>query len=287
MMPVCKWETCQKVYLQEQVIFLPLLKKQERQRAEAVPARCPLAQGVQGEADSCPGGQRMPRGPGAGRLRAGSPSLGKEGGLCWTPPRPESAGQGREPAITASGAVCAPGGVPLGAASLDFVIVCERPGREFQTFPPRPARAGHRWAQLPCLVGSGQGPGAGPGACLPLCPRAQRRYLRAGSGLSPPPAPFPLAVTRGASASPSASPLPLPGRPPHRALASAGRRHGAVPPRSTPSAESQGGGQGGGGPERSVASPAFPRPPSLLPSRSQSARREALLPLTPPREPPF
>lgn len=229
-MPVCKWETCQKVYLQEQVIFLPLLKKQERQRAEAVPARCPLAQGVQGEADSCPGGQRMPRGPGAGRLRAGSPSLGKEGGLCWTPPRPESAGQGREPAITASGAVCAPGGVPLGAASLDFVIVCERPGREFQTFPPRPARAGHRWAQLPCLVGSGQGPGAGPGACLPLCPRAQRRYLRAGSGLSPPPAPF------------SRWPLPaeLQPRPPlPRSPSPGGRRTVRSPPPAADTARSR------------------------------------------------
>lgn len=253
--------------VQEQVLSLPLVKSRKDSWAEAVPARSPPAQGVPRG-----GGQLSRRRADAPRgleLGASAPGLAA---LPWgrrvgagAPQRPESAGQGRELIITASVGV---GGCVwrevrvLGRLLFISLLFANGRGGSFRVFPPWPSSGGTPLGAAALPRGERAGPGSGARGLFTALPaEGTARYLCAGSGRSPAPSRRPL--TAGRQPRP-----PLPRSPPRAAPAPCAyrRRHGAVPPRSTPSAgePERRARWGGPGEERGFAclSPA-PLPPPL------------------------
>lgn len=240
--------------VQERVFSLPWLKSRKDNWAESIPARSPPAQGVQGEVGSCPGGQPMPRGPWSwAPPRRGGQPCPRGGGWAAELRRgrraPGRAESRLSPRVQLRRGVCAGRCAFWGGFSL-FRCCLRTAGAEVSEFSPSPSSGGTPLGAAALPHGERAGPGAGPGACLPLCPpRAVRGTCVQARGA---PAPFPRPLTAGCQPRP-----PRAAR--HGALAAADT---AGPPRSTPSAESQSGGRGGGGPERSLPSPAPGPPPS-------------------------
>lgn len=198
-MPLHKWERCQRG-VQEQVLSLPLLKSRKDNWAEVVSPRCPLAQGVPRG-----GGQLSRRAAAAPRalgLGASVPRLaalpsGRRVGA-WAPQRPESTGQGREPALTASEAVGVPGVRLLGRLLFIPLLFANGRGGRIRLFPL--AQLG-RWEP----GGERAGPGSGARGLFTVLPaEGSAQYLCAASGRSPASRPFPAAVNHGLPASPSA-----------------------------------------------------------------------------------